>query len=75
MKLSKSAKDQWYTIESIEHQNEDLVSRFQKLGIFPGAQIMLKRKAPLFKDPLLFLVNDSLIALTKSEAACVEIRG
>jgi Fe2+ transport system protein FeoA len=76
MTLNQAIKETWYAVESIlsGSGDEDLNSRFYKLGFFPGTKVMLKRKAPLFGDPLLFQVEGSQIALTKAEATLVKIK-
>lgn len=72
MKLSKAVKGKQYIVSKILTDNEDLISRFYKIGIIPGAELELRQKAPLFGDPLLFQVGNSQIALTKSEASLLE---
>ena len=71
MKLSKSVKNQKYKIINIDAPDADLRSRFFQLGFNPGASILLKRKAPIFSDPLLFEIGESQIALTKQEASYI----
>ena len=44
-----------------------------KVHLNPGARIMLKRKAPLFFDPLLVQVELSQFALSKNEAKAIEV--
>ena len=57
MKLSEAIEGQFYFIQKLEHSDENVISRFCKMGIYPGAQILLKRRAPIFKDPLLFEID------------------
>ncbi|MBD66153.1 MAG: ferrous iron transport protein A [Halobacteriovoraceae bacterium] len=62
-----------HIIEGILSQDEDVVSRYYKLGIYPGMPIKLIRKAPLFGDPILFSVGGSQVALTKAEAQLIKV--
>ncbi len=71
--LSEVKVKNWYQIKEISDGDEDLKYRFLKLGIFPGARVMLKRKAPIFKDPLLIQVEESQFAITVSEAKNLEV--
>lgn len=73
MTLDKAERNKAYTIKQILENEEEITARFYKLGIYPGGQIILKRKAPLFSDPLLFDVDGCQIALTKKEAALLEV--
>jgi Fe2+ transport system protein FeoA len=43
------------------------------LGFVNGATIEVKKKAPLFKEPLLVEVRGRLIALSKAEAELVSV--
>lgn len=74
MTINQAEKKIWYSIENINSNDEDLQSRFYKLGLIPGARIMLKRRAPIFRDPILIQTEDSQIALTKHEATSVLIK-
>lgn len=62
-----------YIVKKILAENEDTVSRFYKLGLFPGAEIELIRKAPIFGDPLLFDIDGSQIAMTKREVSFLSL--
>jgi Fe2+ transport system protein FeoA len=73
MNLLNAKKNHLYTITQILQCDESLRSRFFQLGFIPGSELLLKRKAPIFGDPLLFEIGDSQIALTKSEALLVEV--
>lgn len=68
MRLSEAKLHQIYTIRSVEHVDDVFNSRINQLGILPGAQIELKNVAPFFKDPMLFNIADSQVALTINEA-------
>jgi Fe2+ transport system protein FeoA len=73
MTLNQATKKKWYSINSISEMDDELQSRFIKLGFIPGAKVMLKRSAPIFRDPLLFQLEDSQIALTREEAKIIKI--
>ena len=73
MTLLEASKNISYTIQNILSDDEVISSRFYKLGFYPGANVSLKRKAPLFGDPLLFQIGESQVALTKLEAKLIEI--
>jgi Fe2+ transport system protein FeoA len=51
----------------------DIESRLMHLGFVHGATIEVKKKAPLFKEPLLVEVRGRLIALSKAEAELVNV--
>ena len=69
MKLSEAKKNVIYKIEEIDYTGNDVFrSKASQLGILHGQTIKLKHYAPIFKDPLLFEIDNSLIALTKAEA-------
>lgn len=73
MKLNLAKKKVIYQVENLIGSEQE-TSRFFKLGIYPGAMITLKRKAPLFLDPIVFQVDESQIVMTKSEASLVEVK-
>jgi Fe2+ transport system protein FeoA len=73
MTLLEAIKNTNYTVTQVLTADGVLSSRLYKLGFYPGATIFLRRKAPLFMDPLLFQVGESQIALTKTEAKLIEI--
>lgn len=50
----------------------DLRCRLQEMGFTPGCQVRLVAKAA-FGGPLAFQVRGSLVALRRSDAACVEV--
>ena len=74
MNLTEASKYKWYSILGLDSEDDQLKSRFYKLGIVPGIKIKLKRRAPFFRDPLLFQVEESQVILTKKEAAAVLIQ-
>ena len=65
------------TITAFEKKNvediSDIESRLMHLGFVDGAKIVVKRKAPFFKEPLLVEVRGRLIALSKAEAELVTV--
>lgn len=73
MRLSQAIKNRTYIISRIDDAQENLVKRYFQLGIIPGAQIILKRKAPIFRDPMIFQVDETQVILTKKEAQLVEV--
>lgn len=72
MDLSKSEKNKKYIIKNIGGDS-DYLSKFAKLGFHPGQEVTLRRKAPLFGSPMLFQIEFGQYALTKKEAAMVEV--
>ena len=73
MKLNEASVGSEYIIEEVLSSDESLCSQFYKLGIYPGAVVVMKRKAPLFRDPILYQVGESQIALTKFEASLLKV--
>lgn len=71
MNLDRAQKLKKYKILKID--DCDFKSRLTQLGFHENAHISLKRKAPLFGDPLLFELEDAQIALTKSEARVIQV--
>lgn len=74
MKLSDIKVNCEFEVGEILTIDEEIVSRFFKLGILPGMKISLKRRAPLFKDPLLFEVDGTHIMLTKTESELIKVK-
>lgn len=73
MELSKAQPGSWYTIREVGPENQDLESRLLAHGFVPGEKIMVKRYAPIFKDPILVQLGHSQLALTKSEANSIRL--
>lgn len=69
MDLSKAIKNTKYKVSEISSQ--EIESRLLNFGIYPGAEVTLKRKAPIFGNPMLFEIDDRQIALTKEEAKLI----
>ena len=51
----------------------DIQSRLMLLGFIHGAKIIIKKKAPIFQEPILVEVRGRMIALTKNEASMVTV--
>lgn len=77
MTLNEARQDTAYTIKNIiEYDGEHhqvFTNRLTNLGLHVGEKIVLKRKAPIFRDPLLFEFYGSQIALTKKEAGYIVV--
>lgn len=73
MNLNQTRKHIRYVIKSINAPDETIQTRFFQLGFNEGSSIYLKRKAPLFGDPLLFEIGESQVALTKMEASFIDV--
>lgn len=71
MELVTAKKESWYSIKEIKGLNEpgdQLYSKLLAHGFIPGERIMIKRFAPIFKDPILVQVGNTQMAITKTEA-------
>lgn len=73
MRLNDAEINHSYIVTHIESVDEIYNSRIGQLGFFPGAEIRLIKKAPFFKDPLLFNLGESQIAMTRQEASHILI--
>ena len=51
----------------------DISINFLELGILPGKEIKLLKKAP-FGGPMAFLVEDNIIALRQQEAILINLK-
>lgn len=72
VRLSEAKKLKKYLIQSVQGGSE-YESKFNKLGFHPGQVVELRRKAPLFGNPMLFQIDHGQYALTKREASFVEV--
>lgn len=72
-KLNEANKNIEYTIHSISSTDSSLVSKLNQVGFVEGERVIFLRSAPIFKDPKLFKVGESQIALTKLEASSINI--
>ena len=74
MNLTEAIINQNYTVKNLVTTDAALMRRYFQLGIYPGVKIVLLRKAPLFKDPLIFEIGESMhVVMTKAEAAFIEV--
>lgn len=51
----------------------DVESRLMHLGFTDGQTIVIKKKAPIFQEPILVEVRGRSVALSLSEAALVDV--
>lgn len=56
-----------------ERDFSDLESRLMHLGFFHGETVRILKRAPMFREPFLVEVRGRMVALTKSEAALVDV--
>lgn len=56
-----------------EREYNEIESRLMHLGFLDGQTVIVVKKAPLFQEPLLVEVRGRMIALSKDEAAMVEV--
>lgn len=68
MRLANAKLNNWYFIKEIEDSGDMLHSRLMAFGFIPGERVMVKRLAPIFKDPMLVQIGNSQMALTLNEA-------
>jgi len=50
-----------------------LLHRLSELGFLPGEPVQLLRRGPGGREPLAVQIGETLFALRKAEAACVEV--
>lgn len=68
MNLSNAELNCHYKIDSISEENDDIRKRLYTHGFLPGERVLVKTKAPIFKDPILVQLQGMQIALTRFEA-------
>lgn len=77
MNISQAPLNQALQVRSFnENESRDLSeieSRLMHLGFIYGEKVVVKKKAPIFKEPVLVEVRGRMIALTSSEAALVNV--
>lgn len=75
MKLYQAIRNVPYRITQIQTDNINhfVIKRLFHLGVMEGVKITLKKKAPLFGDPLLFEIEGLQVAFTKDEASFITI--
>lgn len=73
MRLTDAKFHKVYKVSSINFVDDVFNSRLAQLGVLPGVEIELKNVAPIFKNPMLFNVGESQIAMTVQEASHISI--
>jgi len=71
MTAAQLSLQQSATIESI--QESDISINFLELGILPGKEIKLLKKAP-FGGPMAFVIEENIIALRQQEAIMINLK-
>lgn len=69
MNLSEAQKNKIYRVVGIS--DSEYSTRLQHLGFYKNVEVHLLGVAPFFKDPMLFDVLDTKVALTCFEAKLV----
>lgn len=75
MTIKEAPLQQLLTVCSVGDGEEisDIESRLMHLGFIQGAIICIKKKAPLFDEPLLVEVRGRMVALSAAEARLVTV--
>ena len=74
MKLNEAKASQKYKINKILAQEESILSiRMRQLGFVEGEEVFCRAISHLNLGPLLFIVRDISIALTREEASLIEV--
>lgn len=71
MTAAQLSLQQSATIESIGES--DITINFLELGILPGKEIKLLKKAP-FGGPMAFIIEENIIALRQQEAIMINLK-
>ena len=71
MTAAKLSLQQSSIIESI--RESDISINFLELGILPGKEIKLLKKAP-FGGPMAFVIEENIIALRQQEAIMINLK-
>lgn len=74
MTLDQAKPNHCYILEAFEVDDEYLQARLIHFGFTPGIKITLKRRAPIFKDPLLVDVDGSQIMISRSQAKLLSVK-
>ena len=75
MKLNEAKASKTYIINRILTAEESTLSiRMRQLGFVEGEEVMCRAVSHLNFGPLLFVVRDISIALTRKEAALIEVK-
>lgn len=72
-RLSLLSINQVAKISELRSLNDesDFGSRLAHLGLLPGEQVRIIRKAPFFADPIIIEVRGSQLAMTLEEASAI----
>jgi Fe2+ transport system protein FeoA len=77
MTINEAPLNRKLTVLSFSDKEErdlnDLESRLMHLGFLSGHTVQVKRKAPLFQEPLLVEVRGRQVALSREEARLVNV--
>ncbi len=77
MNISQAPLHQSLVVSSFNPEESydlnEIESRLMHLGFIFGEKIIVKKKAPFFKEPILVEVRGRMIALTNSEASLVKV--
>lgn len=72
MHLGQAAIGGRFRVLNIAEPQSEVVSRLYALGVFPGAELELLRRAPL-GDPLQVKVGHALLSIRKDEAQFIQV--
>lgn len=72
MNLQRAKIGGCYRILTIQDEQPELQSRLYALGIFPGTEIDVLRRAPM-GDPLQIKTGNSMVSIRQHEAQAIEI--
>ena len=73
MTLDKAKLNRNYKISAIKIDDVLVQTRCFQFGMNLGATIKVKRRAPIFKDPLLIEVDGCQVAISKDHAIAIEV--
>jgi Fe2+ transport system protein FeoA len=73
--LDKIEQNKTYQIKAFNPDlvTQDSVARMMQLGLNPGTEVTLERRAPLFKDPLLIKIDGLQLVISVEQASGVLI--
>lgn len=77
MTLNELPDDAHATVRAVAPTSADLsagdLRRLAELGFIPGEPVHLLRRGPGGREPLAVRVGDTLFALRRAEALCIEV--
>lgn len=73
MTLDQAKLNHSYIIKQLSSVDDEMAAKLNQCGFFIGARVVLKRKAPIFRDPLLVEVEGSQIVLAKEHAKNIDV--